>query len=246
MSASASIASSPATPPTEPAAARLAIGGFTTFSSCDWPGELVATLFCQGCPWDCGYCHNPDLRAPGGGTICWEDIMQRLRGRVGLLDGVVFSGGEPTLQAALPAAMRAVRALGLRVGLHTAGPYPERLERVLDLVDWIGFDAKAPFDRYPDITGVPGSGVRARVSLRRVIAAGVPCEVRTTVHPALLDEAAIAALAADLVDLGVQNYAVQTFRAAGCRPGFVQAYGTAPGRLPPGLEHRFARFTHRG
>jgi len=92
---------------------------------------------------------------------------------------------------------------------------------------------------------VPGSGARARLSLRQVMAAGVACEVRTTVHPALLDEAAITALADDLVGLGVQNYAVQGFRAMGCRPGFVQAYGTAPARLPPGLERRFARYTDR-
>jgi pyruvate formate lyase activating enzyme len=169
-----------------------------------------------------------------------------LQGRVGLLDGVVFSGGEPTLQSALPAAMRAVRALGFSVGLHTAGPYPERLAAVLGLVDWIGFDVKAPFDRYQDVTGTPGSGERARESLRRVLAAGVACEIRTTVHPALLDAQAMTALADELAALGVRDYAVQAFRPLGCRPEFTRSHGTAIAALPPGLETRFTRFTRRG
>ncbi|KAA5614777.1 anaerobic ribonucleoside-triphosphate reductase activating protein [Rhodovastum atsumiense] len=237
----------PATPTDHATAADgLAVGGVTGFSTCDWPGELVATVFCQGCPWDCGYCHNPHLRAAGPGPVAWTEVLARLRTRIGLLDGVVFSGGEPTLQAKLPAAIRAVRDLGFRVGLHTAGPYPDRLAAVLDLVDWVGFDAKAPFDRYPEITGVPDSGLRARESLRRVLAAGIACEVRTTVHPALLDAGALTQLADELVALGVRDYAAQAFRPTGCRPDFVQAHAPLPLRLPSGLEGRFARFTVRG
>lgn len=233
-------------PPTDaPAADRLAVGGFAAFSTCDWPGELVATVFCQGCPWDCGYCHNLHLQAAGGGTFAWTDLLARLHARVGLLDAVVFSGGEPTLQAALPAAMRSVRALGLRVGLHTAGPYPDRLAAVLGLVDWIGFDAKAPFAHYATITGAPGSGAYARESLRRVLAAGVACEVRTTVHPTLLDAEALTALAGDLTELGVRDYAVQAFRPTGCRAGFLEAHGSPALRLPPDLARHFARFTYR-
>jgi pyruvate formate lyase activating enzyme len=224
----------------------LKVGGVAAFSTCDWPGELVATVFCQGCAWDCGYCHNAHLRPPGEGTIAWPEVMALLRRRVGLLDAVVFSGGEPTLQAALPAAMRAVRALGLRVGLHTAGPYPDRLSRALEAVDWIGFDAKAPFAQYAAVTGVPGSGAPARESLRRVIASGVAYEVRTTVHPALLDETDLLALADELAAMGVRDYAVQAFRASGCRPGFVQTHGGGPARLPHGLAQRFARFSCRG
>jgi len=129
---------------------------------------------------------------------------------------VVFSGGEPTLQAALPDAMRAVRALGFRIGLHSAGPYPERLAAVLPLIDWIGFDVKAAFDDYERITGVAASGIKARASLRHVLASGVACDIRTTVHDALLDRAALARLAANLDGLGVREHRLQPFRAAGC------------------------------
>ena len=233
-------ASRPATPTD-----RLAVGGLTGFSTCDWPGVLAATVFCQGCPWDCGYCHNPHLRPAGDGGIPWSEVVAFLHRRTAILDAIVFSGGEPTLQAALPAAMREVRAMGFRVGLHTAGPYPTRLSAALPFTDWVGFDAKAPFDRYDAITGVPGSGARAHDSLRRVLDAGIACEVRTTVHPDQLSPADIDDLAAELTALGVRDYAVQTFRMQGCRPGLSKPAGSAASWLPPGIAQLFARFTCR-
>lgn len=142
--------------------------------------------------------------------------MSFLDSRRGLLDGVVFSGGEPTLQAALQEAMRAVRALGFRTGLHSAGPYPERLASVLPLIDWIGFDIKAPFDDYARITGVPGSGAKARASLQRVLTSGVSLEVRTTVDPTLLDGETVRRLAGELSALGVAHHKIQASRAIGC------------------------------
>jgi len=198
--------------------ADIAVGGFTPLSSCDWPGELTATVFCQGCPLACRYCHNADLIPPGRGDgPDFATILGVLERRRGLLDGVVFSGGEPTLQRALPDAVAAVRALGFRVGLHTAGPYPDRLARLLRQLDWVGFDVKAPFADYGRITGVAGSGVRARESLIALIGSGVAFEVRTTVHPRLLADADLVRLDNDLAALGVGPTRRQPFRAEGCR-----------------------------
>lgn len=195
----------------------LRVGGLTPLSTTDWPGMLAAVVFCQGCPWHCGYCHNPDLiPAQGRDEIPWEDVVAFLHRRRGLLDGVVFSGGEPTLQAALPDAMREVRALGFKVGLHTGGMYPKKLDAVLPLVDWVGLDVKAPFADYARITGVNGSGIRALAGLQRVVESGVNHEVRTTVHPALLDDAELVGLARDLAGRGVRRYVVQAFRSQGC------------------------------
>jgi len=244
MSAPVSPRSGPAFPPS---ATELRIGGFVRLSACDWPGALAATVFCQGCPWQCRYCHNSHLLpADRPGEISWQSVLDFMRGRVGLLDGVVFSGGEPTLQRGLAAAMRDVRALGFGIGLHTAGPYPERLAALLPLVDWVGFDAKAPFDDYARITGVSGSGERARESLLLVLASGVACEVRTTVHPALLDETGLHRLAATLTELGVRHYAMQAFRGAGCQDGELVSGGTvrAP-LLPEAMRARFADFIAR-
>jgi len=196
----------------------LRVGGLTPLSTTDWPGMLAAVVFCQGCPWRCRYCHNPDLIPPRGEhEIPWEDVLAFLHHRQGLLDGVVFSGGEPTLQPALSEAMREVRALGFKIGLHTGGAYPRRLAEVLPLVDWVGLDVKAPSADYPHITGITGSGTRAFSSLEHVLASGIDHEIRTTVHPALLDDMEVVELAHDLSRRGVKKYVIQAFRGQGCR-----------------------------
>ncbi len=163
---------------------QLCVGGLTPLTTVDYPGELAAVVFCQGCPWRCRYCHNGGLLEPRGAEpIAWQDVLEFLRTRRGLLDAVVFSGGEPTLQTALPEAIAQARRLGLRIGLHTGGAYPKRLQRILPLIDWVGMDIKALPEDYPAITGVAGSGDRAWESLRLIQAAGVPHEVRITVLP---------------------------------------------------------------
>jgi anaerobic ribonucleoside-triphosphate reductase activating protein len=174
-------------------------------------------IFCQGCPWRCGYCHNPHLLpARAAAQIAWDDVLSFLRRREGLLDAVVFSGGEPLAQEALADAMRTVRNMGFRVALHTGGAHPRRLAEVLPLVDWIGFDLKALFSDYASITGVPGSGDKALASAQIVIEAGIAHEFRTTVHPAQLSPQALERLAGRLAGLGVTNYVLQEFRATGC------------------------------
>jgi len=196
----------------------LRVGGLTPLSTTDWPGMLTAVVFCQGCPWRCGYCHNPDLIPPRGKReIAWEDVITFLRRRQGLLDGVVFSGGEPTLQRDLAEAMREVRALGFNIGLHSGGAYPDRLAAVLPLVDWVGLDIKVPFEAYARITAAAGSGERARESLERVLASGVEHEIRTTVHPALLADIEVEEIAHELSGRGVMRYVIQPFRSQGCR-----------------------------
>ena len=195
----------------------LRVGGLTPLSTTDWPGMLAAVVFCQGCPWRCGYCHNPDLIPPRGEhEIPWEEVMAFLHRRQGLLDGVVFSGGEPTLQAGLADAMREVRGLGFKIGLHTGGMYSKRLAEVLPLVDWVGMDVKAAFADYVLTTGIAGSGERALEGLQHVIASGVGYEIRTTVHPGLLPDSDLVHVGRDLAGRGVKRYAIQAFRSQGC------------------------------
>lgn len=189
----------------------LAVGGLVPFTTIDFPGRLAAVVFCQGCPWRCTYCHNPHLLPRGAGTLPWADVLDWLASRRGLLDGVVFSGGEPLLQRGLPAALAEVRALGFATALHTAGAYPERLAAVLPLLDWIGFDVKAPFADYAAVVGCDG-GPAARAALERLLASGVAHEIRCTVPPQL-DTAALSRMDAELAGLGVAHLARQT-----CRP----------------------------
>jgi pyruvate formate lyase activating enzyme len=227
-----------------PAATELRVAGLTRLSTCDWPGELVATVFCQGCAWDCAYCHNPGLQPmQSDARIPWGEIAAFLEGRCGLLDGVVFSGGEPTIQPALLSAVRAVRSLGFRIGLHTAGMAPERFAALLPWIDWVGFDVKAPFSGYSRITGVEQSGDKALASLRLLLASGLPYEVRTTLHPALLSSADMLELRDQLLALGVAHYVVQHFRAEGTRANRMWSMPVQQElSLPPGFGNGFHQF----
>lgn len=190
-------------------AARLRIGGFVALTTIDYPGELAAVVFLQGCPWRCRYCQNGALIDPRATpVIAWSQIRAFLDRRRGLIDAVVFSGGEPTLQSALPAAMTEVRGLGFKVGLHTAGSAPKRLARLLPLLDWVALDIKALPEDYPAITGIPRSGEAAWESLSLIQASGVPLEVRTTAMPHWTARD-LATLAALLAQKGVRRYAVQ-------------------------------------
>jgi pyruvate formate lyase activating enzyme len=191
---------------------ELRIGGLSRLSSCDWLGELVATVFCQGCGWRCAYCHNAGLQPACEGSIAWSEVHAFLASRVGLLDGVVFSGGEPLLQSSLIAAVTEVRALGFKVGLHTSGAVPSRLAAVLPDIDWVGFDIKAPFVDYPRITGSPSSGADAEMALRDLLASGKPREIRTTVHPRLISGDALVRLGHDLVGFGISQWVLQPYR----------------------------------
>jgi len=196
--------------------AQLRVGGLTPFTTIDYPGELAAVVYCQGCPWRCAYCHNRHLvPARGSELIPWAEVLRFLDTRRGLLDAVVFSGGEPTLQSGLRPAMESVRRLGMKVGLHTAGPYPDRLRRVLPLVDWVGLDIKALPQDYPEVTGVPGSGKQAWASLRLLLASGVPYEVRTTPMPGHDRASDLRPLAGLLAEAGVQGHRIQTCRTTG-------------------------------
>jgi pyruvate formate lyase activating enzyme len=158
----------------------LRVGGLTRLSATDYPGKLAAVVYCQGCAWRCGYCHNPELQpARSEREIPWRDVVAFLEKRRGLLDAVVFSGGEPTQQRGLEAAMREVKAMGFLVGLHTAGIVPWRLENVLPLVDWVAMDVKGNLEEHERVTRVAGSGVRARASLELLRASGVARALHT-------------------------------------------------------------------
>ncbi|MFT3734629.1 MAG: anaerobic ribonucleoside-triphosphate reductase activating protein [Rhodocyclaceae bacterium] len=198
------------------ATAALRIGGFVPCSTQDWPDQLAAVVFIAGCPWRCGYCHNPHLQTGRGDeALHWADLLPQLVARKTLLDGVVFSGGEPTLDRYLPEALHDLRAAGMANGLHTAGCYPHRLARVLPLLDWVGLDIKALPGGYDAITGVPDSGHRAWTSLGLVQSAGIDYEVRVTAHPDWLSEATLDQLLEQLAAASVPHIALQAARLAG-------------------------------
>ncbi len=225
------------------------VGGITSMTSTDFPGQLACVVFLQGCPWRCTYCHNTHLLSrKGANTETWEKVKIFLQNRKGLLDAVVFSGGEPTLQKGLVNAIREVKAMGFKVGIHTGGSYPARFREILPDLDWVGFDVKSLFHAYEKITGVPRSGERARESLFALLQSGVAYEVRTTVHPHLHTGQELLVLGKELAGLGVKRYVLQEFRETGCSDRtLAECHGESPinGSLEKELEAMFSDFTVR-
>lgn len=191
------------------------VGGVEQFSLVDFPGKVAASVFMQGCPWRCPFCHNADLQIVGKDThFIWDKFIEFLKTRRGLLDAVVFSGGEPLLQDTLPEAIKEVKELGFIIGLHTGGYRPSLFKQVLPLVDWVGFDIKAPFevDRYQQAVGGANHLHHVLESLDMLIASGVEFECRTTCDPRILEVEDILAIAKSLQEKGVKNYYLQKYR----------------------------------
>jgi pyruvate formate lyase activating enzyme len=204
----------------------LAIGGYEPFSTVDWPGKLAATVFLQGCPWRCTYCHNPALQDPRApSVIAWASIRGHLSERRGRLEGVVFSGGEPTRQAAVVEAMDEVRQWGMGVGLHSAGCYPARLASVLEHVDWLGLDVKALPERYDIVTGVGTAGEKAWAALDVALEWGGELEVRVTVDPTVHSRWHILTMLDQLEARGAPRPVLQEARATGAAQDYAERLG---------------------
>jgi pyruvate formate lyase activating enzyme len=211
------VAESATDSPVEQASKSVKVGGFTPFTATDYPGKLAAVVFVQGCPWRCGYCHNPHLQPrTQESALSWNALRDALRRRVGLIDAVVFSGGEPTTDPGLGNAIREMRDLGFSVGLHTGGAYSKRLNEILPDLDWVGFDIKANPEQYDAITRVAHSGDEAFAAAEAVLASGVDYEFRTTIHPSLISPADILRLGERVAAMGATNYVLQLFREQGC------------------------------
>jgi len=196
----------------------ICVSGITPFTTIDFPGRLAGVFYLQGCPWRCRYCYNAEFWSlpPAGSPIPFSKIFDFLNSRKGHLDGIVFSGGEPTIHERLPVWMKEVKSMGYQIGLHTGGMYPERLVEVLPLCDWVGLDIKAPFNLYDKVTGIMGSGEKSREGARKVLASGVSYEFRTTFHSGLLSEIDLKNLAGELVSMGCRYYTLQMFRGEHC------------------------------
>ena len=193
---------------------KIIVGGVEKFSAVDFPEGLTAVVFMQGCPWSCPFCHNASIRQilPEN-DFSWDLFFEFLKTRVGKLDAVTFSGGEPLVQDCLADVIKQVKELGFKIGLHTGGYRPEHLAKVLPLVDWVGLDIKAPLDakRYQKIIGVDHLS-RVEQSLDLLIKSGVDFECRTTCDPRFLTPDDLLTIGKQLKERGVKKYFLQQYR----------------------------------
>lgn len=195
------------------------ISGFLENTLLDWEGKLAAIVFLPGCNFRCPYCHARHLitPAPFSENIPLHAVLAGLRAQSGWIDGIVISGGEPTLHPDLDELIRHFRHEGLAVKLDTNGSRPDVLRNLLDreLLDYVAMDVKAPLDyRYHHVAGATVDLDAIRRSIHLLIDGDIPYEFRTTVCPALTHHDDIRGIAAAVS--GAQLLYLQPFRPVNC------------------------------
>ncbi len=181
------------------------IGGLEKLSLIDYPGELAAVVFTQGCNFQCPFCHNPMLVdasseagkfkdnfrfsdvQEGHSLIKEDDLLVFLERRKGKLDGVVVTGGEPSLQGDLEDFLGKLKEMGYKVKLDTNGSRPEVLEKLIEnkKIDYLAMDFKTSPDKYPKLSGSIGFS-KMEKSVKIVMNSGLPYEFRTTLVPDII------------------------------------------------------------
>lgn len=192
----------------------MKIGGYQKSSLVHFPGKVAAVIFTQGCCWRCPYCHNRSLVFPTRfqPSTPVEEIFDHLLLRREELDGVVVTGGEPTLQPDLTDFLRQVRQMGYQIKLDTNGSQPNVLARLLqeNLLDYIAMDIKGPLSEYARFTGCEVDTGPIELSVELIKQSNIPYEFRTTLVGGLHESAHIEQLAPLMY--GVRRYVVQAYR----------------------------------
>lgn len=190
---------------------RFIIGGIQRTSLLDFPDKISAIVFTQGCNFNCGYCHNPDLLNSKKDIYSTDVFFEFLDKRKGKLDGVVITGGEATLQPDLIPFIKEVKARGFLVKLDTNGYKPDVLEQALPLVDYVAMDIKAPLEKYSEITNTQIDIEKIKKSITILQTARIPYEFRTTVLKSQLSYEDFKKIG-ELIK-GTENYFLQKFEA---------------------------------
>lgn len=203
----------------------MLIGGVEKLSLLDYPDRLSAIIFTQGCNWRCHFCYNPMLVLPSvvhdevgtkGGLpkdrlINEDDLLAFLAKRVGKLEAVVISGGEPTVNPDLPEFIAKIKSLGYLVKLDTNGTNPEMLNYLLNkkLVNYLAMDFKAPWSKYQEVVNARVDLNKIQKSVKIIKESRLPYEFRTTVVPHFLQPADIEDMARELAK--VKKWYLQKF-----------------------------------
>lgn len=163
--------------------------GFEKLSLVDYEGKIAATLFSGGCNMRCPFCHNGELvlHPERGPKVHWDEVISYLNKRIGLIEGVVFSGGEPLIYPDIAERIAEVKGMGFLTKLDTNGSFPDRLRRLMEegLLDYVAMDIKNSLGKYPLTVGVkdfPTDGIKESANL--LINGSIDYEFRTT----LIDE----------------------------------------------------------
>jgi len=159
------------------------IAGLQKSSLIDYPEKIACIVFTQGCNFRCGYCHNPELFEKREPLISTEAFFEFLKTRINKLDGVVITGGEPTLQKDLKDFIIKIKELGFLVKLDTNGTNPDIIQNLIEknLLDYIAMDIKAPLSKYKNIVNIDINLENIQKSINLIMNSNIDYEFRTTV-----------------------------------------------------------------
>lgn len=194
----------------------IPIKGFVKNSLIEWEGKIVSIVFLSNCNFRCHYCHSPHLvnNPCDLETIPLDEVLTNIKKCKNWLDGVVISGGEPTVWKGLDNFISSFREIGMKIKLDTNGSNPEELENLLEkgLIDYFAMDIKAPLEKksYDAVTGVDCDIDKIRKSVNIIMNCGLDYEFRTTVCPSYLEKSDIEAMAQSIE--GAEKYILQAFR----------------------------------
>ncbi len=166
----------------------MTFGGFEKCTLIDYPGKVAAMVYTIGCNFRCPYCHNPELVDETVETRVPEsEVLSFLETRRGLLDGLVITGGEPTMHDGLLLFMRTVKAKGFLVKLDSNGTRPDVLREAIRkrVVDYIAMDIKAPLRKYEQVVARPVDTGAIMESIQLLLKGRIEYEFRTTLVKAL-------------------------------------------------------------
>lgn len=208
----------------------MIIRGLQPFSLLDFPGRISCIIFVGNCNFRCPYCHNPSLvfdpeSQPEVTSDYFWNFMERRRGR---LDGIVISGGEPTLRHDLPEFVKQLKAMDFMVKLDSNGTNPEMIQTIHENsgIDYLAIDYKAPADRYSMVTSNPGHATKVGETIRYAVSQKIPLEIRTTVHKDLLKLQDFYRMRRELDSFGAALWYLQQFNI------------TAPDLIDESLTHK--------
>jgi len=194
----------------------MKIKGLIKTSIVDFPGKVATVVFTGGCNFRCPYCHNVDLvlRPESLPDIAVGEVFRLLAERQGFVDGVVITGGEPTLQSDLADFVRELKSLGLSVKLDTNGYRPQSIQLLLQekLLDYVAMDVKGTLEKYPLVVGRRIEIEHIESSIQLILASEIEYEFRTTAVPEMVTVQDVETIARSIA--GARRYVLQQFRSS--------------------------------
>ncbi len=196
----------------------MLISGIQKFTMLDYPDKTACVIWTAGCNFRCGYCHNPEFVLPEklkelkNAFIPKEAVFKFLETRKDKLDGVVISGGEPTIHRDLPELIREIKDMSFLVKLDSNGNNPEMLEKLFDegILDFVAMDIKTCLSEYRSLVGELGDPEKIARSIEMIKSSGVDYEFRSTIIKETHDEQTLKEMA-ELVR-GAKSYCLQQYR----------------------------------